>query len=238
MNAVPDPFMPYSPSYSGGEDTAASSDTERETFNDRGRNATSAELRRLRSEVERLTLEAERKDCEIERLTLEAARKDNEATRLTREISRLTAELTRVSASTTIGHTIPNEAAIGGASLSQLLQLSPAELELLDHDIREMRKTVLDEPPTGAGEWVKSYLPRQMRDAMHRQGIRYEDGAGDNDISFPWTQYQNSKLSDDTRLLGLRNSRRGTAAKFASGSCDIIVACETLIALSRWRNIH
>jgi len=211
-------YGPNSPSYSGGEDTVASSDTERETFNDRGRNATSAELRRLRSEVERLTLEAERKD--------------REATRLTGELSRLETELTRGP------NTTPAQATIGGASLSDLLRLSTAELSVLDDDIRMMRRRVLDRPATGYAESVQEYLAQAMREAMSRRGVRYEDGTG-CDCKAAWLKvYQKKELEDDARLLGLRDSRRGVPARVEGGRYDIIVACDTLIGLSRWRNIH
>ncbi|KAF8538613.1 hypothetical protein BDD12DRAFT_841660 [Trichophaea hybrida] len=222
-----------SPPYSGGEDTIASSDTEREIPHDHGRNGHSAEMRRLRREVERVTQE-------VERVTLEATRKDNEATRLTGEISRLSAELARVSAGTAMEHKIPVEATIGGASLSHLLQLSPTELVLLDRDIHVMRRTVLDAPNTWDAGPVQAYLPKEMREAMSRRGVKYEDGAANNDFAKPWVDvFQKRELfSDDVRLEGLRNSRRGVPHRIESGRFDIIVACETLIGLSRWRNIH
>ncbi|KAF8253370.1 hypothetical protein K440DRAFT_625427 [Wilcoxina mikolae CBS 423.85] len=215
----------YSPSYSGGEDTVTNTDMEREIPYDHGRNGHSAEMRRLRREVERVTQEA--------------ARKDNEATRLTEEISRLSAELSRVPAGTAVEHKIPVEATIGGASLSHLLQLSQAELAMLDHDIRVMRRTVLDAPNTGMAEPVQAYLPKEMREAMSRRGVKYEDGGANNDLLQPWVDvFQKREFSDDVRLVGLRDSRRGVPASIPSGRYDIIVACETLIALSRWRNIH
>jgi len=178
----------------------------------------------------------QRLEREVERITQEAERKEREAARLSADVSRLETELAKVSDKLKV----PVEATIGGASLSHLLQLSPAELELLDHDIRLMRRTVLDAPNTGDAGPVQAYLPKEMREAMSRWGVRYEDGAANNDYCQPWVEvFQKRELfSDDVRLVGLRDSRRGVPARVQSGRFDIIVACETLIGLSRWRNIH
>jgi len=176
------------------------------------------ELQRLRSDVERLSLEAQRKEREV--------------TLLTGIICRLETELARSS------NTIPVQATIGGANLRDLLQLSPPDLLALDDDIRLMRRKVLDRAPTGLAEGVQEYLTKAMREAMIRRGVRYDDGA-DTDWLSPWINvYQKPELEDDVRLLGLRDSRRGVPGRVDGGRYDITVACDTLIGLSRWRGIH
>ncbi|KAG1783218.1 hypothetical protein EV702DRAFT_1040939 [Suillus placidus] len=177
--------------------------------------ALNSELRRLRSDVERLSLEAQRKEREV--------------TLLTGVICRLETELVRNS------NTTPAEATIGGANLRDLLQLSPPDLLVLDDDIRLMRRKVLDRAPTGYAEDVQEYLTKAMREAMIRRGVRYDDGA-DSDWKDPWFNvYQKQELEDDARLLGLRDSRRGVPGRVVGGRYDITVACDTLIGLSRWR---
>lgn len=176
------------------------------------------ELRRLRSDVERLALEAQRKEREVALLT--------------GVICRLETELTQGS------NTTPAQATIGGANLRDLLQLSPPDLLALDDDIRLMRRKVLDRAPTEYAEGVQEYLTEAMREAMTRRGVRYDDGAH-CDWKDPWFNvYQKRELEDDARLLGLRDSRRGVPARVEGGRYDIIVACDTLIGLSRWRGIH
>lgn len=176
------------------------------------------ELQRLRSDVERLSLEAQRKEREV--------------TLLTGVICRLETELARSS------NTIPVQATIGGANLRDLLQLSPPDLLALDDDIRLMRRKVLDRAPTDYAEGVQEYLTKAMREAMIRRGVGYDDGA-DTDWLSPWINvYQKPELEDDVRLLGLRDSRRGVPGRVDGGRYDITVACDTLIGLSRWRGIH
>ncbi|KAG2349026.1 hypothetical protein BDR05DRAFT_956400 [Suillus weaverae] len=180
--------------------------------------ALNSKLRRLRSDVERLSLEAQRKEREV--------------TLLTGVICRLETELVRNS------NTTPAEATIGGANLRDLLQLSPPDLLALDDDIRLMRRKVLDRAPTGYAEDVQEYLTKAMREAMIRRGVRYDDGA-DSDWKDPWFNvYQKQEFEDDARLLGLRDSRRGVPGRVVGGRYDITVACDTLIGLSRWRGIH
>jgi hypothetical protein len=180
--------------------------------------ALDSELRRLRSDVERLSLEAQRKEREVSLLT--------------GVICRLETQLVRGS------DTTPAQATIDGASLRDLLQLSHPDLLALDDDIRLMRRKVLDRAPTSLAEGVQEYLTKAMREAMIRRGIRYDDGA-DSDWWEPWIKvYQNKVLEDDARLLGLRDSRRGVPSRVVGGRYDITVACDTLIGLSRWRAIH
>jgi len=180
--------------------------------------ALNSELQRLRSDVERLSLEAQRKEREVALLT--------------GVICRLETELVRNS------NTTPAQATIGGANLRDLLQLSPSDLLALDDDIRLMRRKVLDRAPTDRAEDVQEYLTKAMREAMIRRGVRYDDGA-DSDWKDPWFNiYQQKELEDDTRLLGLRDSRRGVPGRIIGGRYDITVACDTLIGLSRWRGIH
>ncbi|KAG2141814.1 uncharacterized protein EDB93DRAFT_1252499 [Suillus bovinus] len=177
--------------------------------------ALDSELQRLRSDVERLSLEAQRKEREV--------------TLLTGVICRLETELSGGS------NTIPAPASIGGATLRDLLQLSPPDLLALDDDIRLMRRTVLDRAPTDYAEGVQEYLTKAMREAMVRRGVRYDDGA-DCDWANPWFNvYQKKEFEDDVRLLGLRDSRRGVPSRVEGGRYDITVACDTLIGLSRWR---
>ncbi|KAG1752667.1 uncharacterized protein EDB91DRAFT_1293653 [Suillus paluster] len=135
------------------------------------------ELRRLRSDVERLSLEAQRKEREVSLLT--------------GVICRLETELTRDS------NTTPAQATIGGANLRDLLQLSAPDLLALDNDIRLMRRKVLDRAPTDDANGVQDFLTEAMREAMRRRGVRYEDGAG-CDWSNPWYNvYQKQELEDD-----------------------------------------
>lgn len=143
--------------------------------------ALNSELQRLRSDVERLSLEAQRKEREVALLT--------------GVICRLETELVRNS------NTAPAQATIGGANLRDLLQLSPSDLLTLDDDIRLMRRKVLDRAPTDRAEDVQEYLTKAMREAMIRRGVRYDDGA-DSDWKDPWFNvYQQKELEDDTRLL-------------------------------------
>ncbi|KAG1866494.1 hypothetical protein DFJ58DRAFT_742992 [Suillus subalutaceus] len=154
------------------------------------------ELQRLRSDVERLSLEAQRKEREVALLT--------------GVICRLETELVRNS------NTTPAQATIGGANLRDLLQLSPPDLLDLDDDIRLMRRKVLDRAPTGYAEDVQEYLTKAMKEAMIRRGVRYDDGAN-CDWKGPWLKvYQKRDLEDDARLLGLRDSRRGVPSRTIS----------------------
>lgn len=175
------------------------------------------ELRRLRSDVERLSFEAQRKEREVSLLT--------------GVIIRLETDLVRNSDST------PPQATIGGANLRDLLQLSQQALMALDADIRLMRRKVLCRAPTNLAEGVQDYLTKAMREAMIRRGVEYDDGA-DCDWKEPWIIYQRNGQADDTRLLALRDSRRGVPSRVVGGRYDITVACDTLIGLSRWRGIH
>jgi len=145
----------------------------------------------------------------LESVIHEVTQKGNEANRLAGEIPRLSSELPRVSTGTVQKHTLPVEATIGRASLSHLLQLSTAEFELLDYDIRVIRWTVLDAATAWDAALVQAYLPKQMREAMRRRGVKYEDGAANNDFYQPcYEVFQKGEFSDDARLVGLRYSKR------------------------------
>ncbi|KAG1815526.1 uncharacterized protein BJ212DRAFT_1357123 [Suillus subaureus] len=179
-----------------------------------------------------LNSESRRLGSDVERLSLEAQRKEHEVALLMGVICRLETELARNSNMT------PTQAIIGGANLRDLLQLSPPDLLALDDDIRLMRRKVLDRAPTHYAEDVQEYLTKAMREAMIRKGIRYDDGAN-SDWKDPWYNvYQKKELEDDARLLGLRDSRRGVPGRTDGGRYDITVACDTLIGLSRWRVVR
>lgn len=121
--------------------------------------------------------------------------------------------------------------------MRDLLQLSQQALMALDADIRLMRRKVLCRAPTNLAEGVQDFLTKAMREAMIRRGVEYDDGA-DCDWKEPWITYQRNGQADDTRLLALRDSRRGVPSRVVGGRYDITVACDTLIGLSRWRGIH
>jgi len=196
-----------------------------------------SEIQRLANENERLSQENTRLNAILEAQSeLVHLREENkrlqESEGWKAEISQLSAEVRRLKGE------VPRNARIGGACFVDLNQLSNEHVIILREDIRRMRQTVLEHPYTDLGDWIYTYLPRAMRDALSRCGVEYRDGVGDNDWYGPWFHvYQNRALSDDERLLGLRDSRRGVPARIDHGSMDVIVACETLVELSVWLGI-
>lgn len=71
-----------------------------------------------------------------------------------------------------------------------------------------IRRTVLDAATAWDAALVQAFLPKQMREAMRRRDVKYEDGAANNDFYQPWYEvFQKREFSDDARLVGLTNSK-------------------------------
>jgi hypothetical protein len=72
-----------------------------------------------------------------------------------------------------------------------------------------IRRTVRDTANAWDTALVQAFLPKQMREAMRRRGVKYEEGAANNDFYQPWYEvFQKREFSDDARLVGLRDSKR------------------------------